>query len=83
MIYNSMKKKRTIIYRKYIKRPMDFILSLVAIIMLSPLLLIIAILVRFKLGSPIIFKQDRPGLNEKIFTIYKFRTITEKKDKNE
>lgn len=70
------------IYRKYIKRPMDFILSLIAIIVLIPLLFIIAILVRIKLGSPIIFKQRRPGLNEKIFTLYKFRTMTNEKDKN-
>ena len=68
-------------YKKYFKRPMDFILSLIAIIFLSPLFLIIAILVRIKLGSPVIFKQKRPGLNEKIFTIYKFRTMTDEKNK--
>ncbi len=70
------------IYRRYIKRPMDFILSLIAIIILSPVMLIITILVRVKLGSPILFKQKRPGLNEKIFTIYKFRTMTDERDKN-
>jgi undecaprenyl phosphate N,N'-diacetylbacillosamine 1-phosphate transferase len=70
------------IYRSYIKRPMDFILSLCAIIVLSPVLLIVAILVRTKLGSPVIFKQKRPGLNEKIFTLYKFRTMTDKRDEN-
>ncbi len=69
-------------YKKYIKRPMDFILSLMAIIILSPVLLIIAILVRVKLGSPVIFRQKRPGLNEKIFTLYKFRTMTDKRDEN-
>ena len=53
-----------------------------ALIVLSPVLLIVAILVRIKLGSPIIFKQQRPGKNEKIFTLYKFRTMTEKKDGN-
>ena len=68
------------IYRRYFKRPMDFILALIAIIVLSPVLLIIAILVRIKLGSPVIFKQQRPGLNEKIFTLYKFRTMTDEKD---
>ena len=68
-------------YRKYIKRLLDFILSLIAIIILSPILLIVAILVRIKLGSPVIFKQKRPGLNEKIFTLYKFRTMTYEKDK--
>ena len=67
-------------YRKYIKRLIDFILSLRAIIILSPILLIVAILVRIKLGSPVIFKQKRPGLNEKIFTLYKFRTMTDAKD---
>lgn len=69
-------------YKKYIKRPMDFILSLVTIILLSPIFLIIAVLVRIKLGSPVIFKQKRPGLNEKIFTLYKFRTMTDEKDEN-
>lgn len=67
-------------YKRFFKRPMDFILSLSAIVFLSPLLIVIAILIRFKLGSPVIFKQKRPGLNEKIFTIYKFRTMTDKKD---
>lgn len=69
-------------YAKYVKRPLDFILSLIAIIILSPLLLIVAILVRIKLGKPVIFKQQRPGKNEKIFTLYKFRTMTDKKDEN-
>jgi lipopolysaccharide/colanic/teichoic acid biosynthesis glycosyltransferase len=69
------------IYRRYFKRPMDFILSLIAIIVLSPVLLVVAILVRTKLGSPVIFKQKRPGLNEKIFTLYKFRTMTDERDK--
>lgn len=68
------------IYRRFLKRPMDFILSLLAIILLSPVFIIIAILVRIKLGSPVLFKQARPGLNEKIFTMYKFRTMTEEKD---
>lgn len=70
------------IYQRYIKRPMDFILSLCAIIVLSPVLLIVAVLVRIKLGSPVIFKQKRPGLNEKIFTLYKFRTMTDKRNEN-
>lgn len=59
---------------------MDFVLSLMAIIVLFPLFLIIAILVRINLGSPVIFKQKRPGLNERIFTMYKFRTMTDKRD---
>lgn len=67
-------------YTKYLKRLIDFILSFLAIILLSPIMLIIAILVRFKLGSPIIFKQKRPGYKEEIFEIYKFRSMTDKRD---
>lgn len=67
-------------YAKYIKRMLDFILSLIALIVLSPLMIIIGILVRIKLGRPVIFKQKRPGKNEKIFTLYKFRTMTDEKD---
>lgn len=69
-------------YKKYIKRCLDFVLSLLALIVLSPVLLVVAILVRVKLGSPIIFKQKRPGKDEKIFTLYKFRTMTDEKDEN-
>src|SRR5690606_33404087 len=68
------------IYRRFVKRPMDFILSLIAIIVLSPVLLIVALLVRTKLGSPVLFKQKRPGLNEEIFMMYKFRTMTDERD---
>lgn len=67
-------------YSKFIKRILDFILSLLALIILSPLMLIIYILVIIKLGKPAIFKQKRPGKNEKIFTLYKFRTMTDEKD---
>lgn len=70
------------IYRRFFKRPMDFLLALIAIVLLSPVMLIIAILVRIKLGKPILFKQERPGLNEEIFTIYKFRTMTDERDEN-
>ena len=69
-------------YRKYLKRPMDFMLSLIAIIVLSPVFGIVALLVKTKLGSPVIFKQERPGLHEKIFTLYKFRTMTDQCDEN-
>lgn len=75
-------RKKGGIYRRYIKRPMDIILSLCALIVLSPLMLVIAVLVRINLGSPVIFKQQRPGLNEKIFTLYKFRTMTDERDEN-
>lgn len=70
------------IYRKLLKRLLDIILSLVAIVALSPLLLIIAVLVRLKLGSPVLFKQKRPGFGEKIFTMYKFRTMTDERNEN-
>ena len=70
------------LYRLYFKRPMDFILSLLAITILSPVFIITGVLVRTKLGSPILFKQNRPGLDEKIFTMYKFRTMTDQKDEN-
>lgn len=61
---------------------MDLILSFIALIVLSPLLIVVAILVRMKLGSPVIFKQKRPGLNEKIFILYKFRTMTDARDES-
>lgn len=70
------------LYEKYIKRPQDFICALLAIIVLSPIMLITAILVRFKLGTPILFKQERPGKNGKIFKIFKFRTMTDARDEN-
>lgn len=69
-------------YKKFIKRFLDLILSLMALIILMPLMLIIYILVRVKLGKPAIFKQERPGKEEKIFTLYKFRTMTDEKDEN-
>ncbi|MBE5966486.1 MAG: sugar transferase [Lachnospiraceae bacterium] len=69
-------------YERYIKRPIDFYCALLGIIVLSPVLIVIAILVRIKLGSPVIFKQQRPGFNEKIFTLYKFRTMTDQKDES-
>ena len=69
-------------YAKYIKRILDFILSLTAFIILSPVMAVIYILARIKLGKPVIFKQQRPGKDEKIFTLYKFRTMTDEKDEN-
>jgi len=72
--------RRKGIYERFIKRSQDALLALIALILLSPLFLIVAILVRFKLGSPILFKQQRPGLNEQIFSMYKFRTMTDKRD---
>lgn len=69
-------------YEKYVKRTVDFLLSLVSIIILSPVLLILAVVVRIKMGSPIVFSQSRPGINGKIFKMYKFRTMTNEKDEN-
>ena len=67
-------------YKNFFKRILDFTLSLIAFIILLPVMLIVYILVRVKLGKPVIFKQERPGKNEKIFTLYKFRTMTDEKD---
>ena len=67
-------------YKKYIKRLLDIILSFISIIILSPIYIIVGILVLIFLGRPIIFKQERPGKDEKIFTLYKFRSMTNKKD---
>ncbi len=68
------------IYKRFIKRPMDFCLSLAAIIVLSPVFFVLVLLIRKKLGHPVLFKQQRPGLNEKVFTLYKFRTMTDQRD---
>ena len=67
-------------YKNCIKRCLDFLLSLCAIIILSPVLLVLCILVRTKLGSPVLFCQERPGRNEKIFKLYKFRSMTDERD---
>lgn len=70
------------IYKKYVKRVLDFLCALFAIIVLSPVLLVIALLVKEKLGTPVLFKQKRTGLHEKEFEIIKFRTMTEETDEN-
>ena len=67
-------------YEKFIKRPQDFLCALLAIIVLSPIMLVTAILVRVKLGAPVIFKQKRPGKDGKIFNLYKFRSMTDERD---
>ena len=69
-------------YKRYIKRLQDILLSGIALIILSPLLIVVSILVRCKLGSPVIFHQRRPGKDGKIFTICKFRTMTDERDEN-
>lgn len=75
-----MKHKPFGLYERYIKRPQDFLCALLATIILSPVLLITAILVRVKLGSPVLFTQERPGMDGKIFRLYKFRTMTDARD---
>jgi len=67
-------------YEKYIKRPQDFLCALLATIVLSPVLIVVAILVKIKLGSPVLFTQERPGRNGKVFKLYKFRTMLPPKD---
>ena len=69
-------------YEKYVKRPMDFFLASGALVALSPVLAGTVLAVRTKLGSPVLFTQDRPGKDEKIFKLYKFRTMTDKRDEN-
>ena len=75
-----MQKRRRGMYERYVKRLLDIVLSLVALVILSPVMLVVAGLVRVKLGKPIVFKQQRPGKNEKIFNMYKFRSMTDEKD---
>ena len=67
-------------YERFIKRPQDFLCSLAGLIILSPVMLVTAVLVRIKLGSPVIFKQERPGLHGKVFMLYKFRSMTDERD---
>lgn len=69
-------------YEKYVKRLLDIIFSGLALLILSPVMLIIAVLVRIKLGSPVIFTQERPGKDEKIFKLHKFRSMTDERDEN-
>ncbi|STO07244.1 sugar transferase [Exiguobacterium aurantiacum] len=69
-------------YEQFFKRPFDLLISLIALLVLSPIIIVIGLLVRTKLGSPILFSQTRPGLHGKLFKIYKFRTMTDLKDEN-
>lgn len=75
-------KHKASFYEKYIKRLLDVALAGGALLVLSPVLLVTAVLVRVKLGSPVIFRQKRPGKDEKIFELYKFRTMTDARDGN-
>lgn len=67
-------------YKLFFKRLMDICVSLISLVILFPVLIVLALMIRMKLGSPILFSQQRPGKNEKIFTLYKFRTMTSVKD---
>lgn len=67
-------------YNKFVKRGLDILISLTALLLLSPVFLVLVVLVRIKLGSPVVFTQERPGRNEKIFKLYKFRSMTEERD---
>lgn len=75
-------KKTSGIYERYIKRVLDVVCALAALIVFSWLYIIIAVLVRIKLGKPVIFKQPRPGKDEEIFNLYKFRSMTDERDEN-
>ena len=70
------------IYERFVKRPLDIICAVLALTVFCWLYALVALLVRIKLGSPVLFKQDRPGKDEQIFTLYKFRTMTDKRDEN-
>lgn len=67
-------------YEKYVKRPLDFFIAILGTIVLSPLLLVLAVIVRIKIGAPVIFSQERPGKDERIFKLYKFRTMSDERD---
>lgn len=70
------------IYERFVKRPQDFCCALLAVIFLSPVMAVTAILVRLKLGRPVLFSQDRPGRDGKLFKLYKFRSMTDRRDEN-
>ena len=76
------KKKYRGIYERFIKRPMDCFLATLSLLFLSPVILILSLLVRVFLGSPVLFEQDRPGKDGKVFKLYKFRTMTDKRDED-
>ena len=69
-------------YERFVKRPQDFLCALLALVVLSPVMIVVAVLVRIKLGSPVLFTQERPGKDGKIFKIYKFRSMTDQRDEN-
>lgn len=80
--YKNSAHKSNGIYESYFKRPVDFMCGVLVLIVFWPLYLVVAVLVRVKLGSPVIFAQERPGQNEEIFKLYKFRTMTDESDES-
>ena len=74
--------RKETVYERYFKRPLDVFCSGLALVVLSPVMGVTALMVRSKLGSPVLFTQDRPGKDEKIFKLYKFRTMTDERDEN-
>ena len=76
------REKKVGLYEKYFKRPLDAFLATAGLIILSPLIILTTILVRIKIGHPVLFTQDRPGKIERVFKLYKFRTMTDAKDEN-
>lgn len=76
----EVKPRHKTIYERFFKRPLDMVMAWIALILLTPVILVVSLLVYFKLGSPVFFTQDRPGLHEKVFRMYKFRSMTNKKD---
>lgn len=77
-----MKHKPYGVYERFVKRPQDALCALLAVIVLSPVLMCVVLLVRVKMGSPVLFEQKRPGKDGKVFKLYKFRTMTDERDKN-
>ena len=69
-------------YEKYVKRPLDCFLAASALLLLSPAIGIVALLVRIRLGAPVVFRQERPGKDERVFRLCKFRTMTDERDQN-
>lgn len=79
---NRINNHRQNFYERWIKRPLDFLCASMALIVLSPVMAVTSFLIKKRLGSPVIFTQERPGLNEKIFKLYKFRSMTDERDEN-
>lgn len=77
-----MQNRKRGVYERFVKRGLDIVIALLGLIIFMPVFAVLAILIRIKLGNPVIFKQERPGLNGRIFNLYKFRSMTNERDKN-